>query len=112
MYKVAHYSLYSFFFLIKLSDCVVVIQCDYLPLSPYPHVSRILPVPLSSMITALPRASEFELGLPVIPPHVIVIIYKFVSVHVKYRMFYYKLCVTVGEGGKVLILNMLLVQSD
>lgn len=89
MYKVAHYSLYTRF-LIKLSDCVVVIQCDYVPLSPYPPVSPILPVPLSSMITALPRASEFELGLPIIlpPPHVIVIIYKFVSVDVKYRMFY------------------------
>lgn len=54
-----------------------------------PPVSSILPVPLSSMITTLPRASEFELGPPIIfPPHVIVIIYKFVSVHVKYRMFY------------------------
>lgn len=35
MYKVAHYSLYTRF-LIKLSDCVVVIQCDYLPLAAYP----------------------------------------------------------------------------
>lgn len=57
----------------------------------HPHSpSPALPVPLSSMITALPGASEFELGLPIIspPPHVIVIIYKFVSVHVKYRMFH------------------------
>lgn len=40
-----------------------------LPLSLQPHSpSPVLPVPLSSMITALPGASEFELGLPIIFP--------------------------------------------
>lgn len=35
----------------------------------HPHSpSPALPVPLSSMITALPGASEFELGLPIISP--------------------------------------------
>lgn len=88
MYKVAHYSLHILF-LIKLSDCVVVIQCDYLPLSRVLPVAPVLPVPLSPVITTLPRASEFELGLPIIfHPHVIVIIYKFASIHVKYRMFH------------------------
>lgn len=90
---------------------MVVIRCDYLPLSPYP-ISHTLPVPLSSVITTLPRASEFELGPPIISLHVIVIIYKFASVHVKYRLFYYELCVKVGEGGRLLILNMQLVELD
>lgn len=92
---------------------VITPPCTLHPYSPSP----VLPVPLSSMITAPPGATEFESGLPIIAPphphpHVIVIIYKFVSVHVKYRMFHYKSCVTVGEDGKVSILNMLLVQSD
>lgn len=65
---------------------VITPPCTLHPYSPSP----VLPVPFSSMITAPPGASEFELGLPIIPhpPHVIVIICKFVSVHVKYRMFH------------------------
>lgn len=53
MYKVAHYSLYTCF-LIKLSDCVVVIQCDYLPLPLLTSASPALlrPAPLRDYHTA------------------------------------------------------------
>ena len=102
VYKVAHYSLCIFF----LSNCqsVWLLYNVFTPLcTPHPYSpSPVLPIPLLSMITAPPGASEFELGLPIIPPppppslfpiaapvpHMIVIIYKFVSVHVKYRMFH------------------------
>lgn len=58
------------------------------------------PCPALLLITTPPRASEFELRAAYyFSPHVIVIIYKFVSVHVKYRMFYYRLCVMAR--GKV-----------
>lgn len=87
---------------------VITTHCTLHPYSPSP----VLPVPLSSMITTLPGASEFELGLPIIVPHN------------PCDSNYLQICEcsceiqdvplevlrNSGEGGKVSILNMLLAQ--
>lgn len=65
------------------------------------------------MITTLPPATEFELGPPIIFPPCDSNYLQICECSCEIQdVLLEVVCTSEGEGGKVLILNMLLVQSD